>query len=121
MGVLPVGSAVVPAASAGLSCNTVCEMHQASESGGGGGGGGGSSFTCAPGLLPLINTCQHLREHFRCSQCLDSVGSDQPGQVSLAAPSDKLPGACLINNDPSLFSCSASWEFTSRLCVCAGQ
>ena len=113
--VLPEGAAVVPAASPGLSCDTVCEMHSGSAEGGGGGGGG---YLCAAHMLPLVNTCDSLRQHFSCSNCQDSVGGDQPAQVSVAAPVEKLPGACLVNKDASAFSCSAKWEYTFRLCTC---
>ena len=115
IGLLPEGVVLVPAASPGLSCTAVCAGHEAEGSSGSGSGGG---FSCSATLLPIINTCESLRGHFRCSFCQDSVGGDQPAYVSITAPQDKLPGACLVNKDASLFGCEDSWQYTHRLCPC---
>ena len=104
MGMLSAGSKVVPAESPGADCNSVCAAQGA--------------FSCAPGLLPLVNDCSSLRAAFPCATCEDSVGSDQPAFIAASAPAEKKPAACLVNKQAALFSCEGKWEFAQRLCPC---
>jgi hypothetical protein len=76
------------------------------------------SWTCASAYLPVINDCATLRANFECTSCTDSIGADQPAMISLAAPADKKPGACLINADATLFDCGGKWTYAQRLCPC---
>ena len=117
IGLMPSGSVVVAAEQPGQNCDAVCRAY----SGGSGSGSGSGSFACAARLLPLVNTCESLREQYKCSFCQDSAGGDLPAYVALAAPASKLPGACLVNKDAKLFSCEASWEHTQRLCTCVSS
>jgi hypothetical protein len=104
MGVLSSGSKVVPGA-AGLACSAVCAALD-------------GAFSCAAGLLPLVNDCSSLRAVFSCATCEDSVGSDQPAFIAASAPAEKRPATCLVNKQAALFSCEGKWEFAQRLCPC---
>jgi hypothetical protein len=114
IGALPDNVHVVPSKLAGLSCTAVCaaykdESGDASEAG---------SWSCSSGYLPVVNDCSSLRAAFDCASCGDSIGSDQPAMVHRSAPPEKGPGSCLVNGDPTLFSCDGSWAFALRLCPC---
>ena len=109
------------------------------EGGGGGGGGGGGTIVgmrgescaracsrvrpssrCDVAGLSALNSCEVLRGHFAgCANgCEDSIGTDQPALVALDAPSESLPGACLVNSGE--LSCEGAHPLTTRICACEG-
>ena len=89
-------------------------------------------FICHEAFLPLVNTCDKLKQHFTCAgdNCETSAGNDQPAVAvtttpravtgaTTAASSDLKPsGQCLVNGDAKLFDCEGHHEATRRLCVC---
>jgi hypothetical protein len=125
---LPEGFLVVAAKAPGESCSAVCagaEYQKASGNEDSGNnkaapppGRKGTKGTCAAQYLAAVNDCGTMRDNFDCAACVDSIGKDQPAFIDRSAPSDKSPGACLINSDPKLFSCDGKWEYAHRLCVC---
>lgn len=91
----------------GQSCDDVCLQHDRQ---------------CAEELLPLINSCEKLEEHFNCVSCEPSVGMDQPAYVDIVDEANA--NKCLVNSasegqDIAAFSCSASYPTTKRLCACS--
>lgn len=88
---------------AGTSCHTVCADK---------------GLRCSPELLPLVNTCEALREAFGCRQCVSSVGREQPAFVVPDAEEQFGPGKCLVSLKPDQSSCEASHKATRRLCAC---
>jgi alpha-1,3-mannosyl-glycoprotein beta-1,2-N-acetylglucosaminyltransferase len=103
--ILSADVSVVAADDAGLTCTQVCEQQT-------------PALQCDAPSLPLLNDCTTMRSYFDCGSCQDNQGSDQPAMVDWSAPFDKLPGACLINKNPSLFSCDGRYEHAQRLCPC---
>uniref|UniRef100_A0A7S3PPY5 alpha-1,3-mannosyl-glycoprotein 2-beta-N-acetylglucosaminyltransferase n=1 Tax=Aplanochytrium stocchinoi TaxID=215587 RepID=A0A7S3PPY5_9STRA len=81
----------------GESCSTVCVSKH---------------LSCNAKYLPLINNCDTLKEYFNCKKCTESVGGDQPNFVSEEGDS------CLVNSDPSYFSCEGHFYSARRLCPC---
>lgn len=92
-------------------------------------------FICHEAFLPLVNTCDKLKQHFSCAgdNCETSAGNDQPAlavpaipragtataTAAAAAPVTSKPaGKCLVNGDAKLFDCEGHHESTRRLCVC---
>lgn len=96
-------------------------------------------FICHEAFLPLVNTCDKLKQHFSCAgdSCETSAGNDQPalavpappraGALTPAATANaaavaaavlKPAGKCLVNGDAKLFDCEGHHEATRRLCVC---
>lgn len=107
---LPEGAVVVAALERNRDCDAVCADE-------------GNGRRCVSSLLPLINSCEWLAPFFGCTSgqtgCSESAGGDQPAFVVAEAPSDKLPGTCLINTNSQQFDCAGKWAFTRRLCPCA--
>ncbi len=104
-GFLPASVALVASTTPGASCRDVCA---AARPGG----------ACEAAHLRTINDCPTLKSKFPCHSCQDSIGADQPAMIADSAPGHKLPGRCLVNGDPTLFSCDATYEFALRLCPC---
>jgi glycosyltransferase involved in cell wall biosynthesis len=103
---LPEHIVAVAASSPGRNCDQVCSEE-------------GKGRRCHAQALVSVNSCKWLSAFFGCSSsCVDSMGGDQPAFVDSQAPGDKHPGRCLLNTDPSLFSCSGRWQFSHRLCTC---
>lgn len=76
-------------------------------------------MACQASMFSSVNSCSMLQQHFACNNgCEDSMGPDQPAMVTLSAPSGMSPGKCLVNTDPSYFSCSGRHKVTFRLCPC---
>jgi len=87
----------------GASCDDACS---------------GQKLRCSADALPSVNSCPLLTKHFKCKNgCSYNFGGDQPAYVSSAT--DAHAGKCLINSDPTLFSCGGKHGSTSRLCPCA--
>jgi hypothetical protein len=90
---------------AGLSCHEICqEYHQ----------------ECQEEELSYINNCETLETFFTCSQCIGSIGPDQPAYVKDDASPRSLPRSCLYNYDiqSSPLTCEGYHPDTMRLCVC---
>jgi hypothetical protein len=133
VGALPESVHVVASTAMGASCNSVCAAYNGKarddeeeeegegEEGGAAGGPAAGTFTCAASYLPVLNDCSTLRANFDCASCTDSIGADQPALVDRSAPADKGPGTCLVNSDPSVFSCEGVWSYALRLCPCQGD
>lgn len=95
---------VVPAATAGLSCDAVC---------------GAEALRCSKPLLSAVNTCAELQKAFPCAQgCTESLGGEQPAFVSPSAPAEYMPGTCLSTTNPAESTCESSHPVTLRLCPC---
>jgi hypothetical protein len=121
VGVLPETVHIVPSREIGTSCTQVCDAYSGDKNNKNPQKGSDdllNRWTCASAYLPVINDCSSLRAVFDCASCGDSLGADQPAMVDRTAPFDKGPGSCLVNGDPTLFSCDGSWSFALRLCPC---
>lgn len=94
----------VAAAQAGLSCNQVC---------------GAIGKSCKAEWLPLINSCDALREAFSCSSCIESYGQEQPSYVVGSAEEKYRPRSCFYNARPEVSTCDAQHKATKRLCACS--
>jgi hypothetical protein len=96
---------IVAAQEAGMSCDDVCRDV---------------SKRCKDELLDYANNCESLQAYFPCTQCVGSIGSDQPAYVKDDAPVRSLPRSCLYNYDTKSvpLTCQGSHPDTKRLCVC---
>jgi len=73
---------------------------------------------CNAQHLPLLNTCEALREQFPCAGCSESLGHEQPAYVIPTAEDQFGPRRCLVNSRPEQTTCDAQHRFTKRLCAC---
>ncbi|CAM9760283.1 unnamed protein product [Pylaiella littoralis] len=103
-----VGMQVTPGDSALLSCDDICSTKASFYFG----------MRCKESTFELLNACELLKEHFPCTKCAESYGSEQPCYVELNAPALNYPGQCLVSSNPRDSTCSASHHLTRRLCPC---
>ena len=85
----------------GEACTAACAKH---------------GTTCSVPGLQSVNSCLRLREHFKCIECEDSVGADQPAFVADDAPPESKPRKCLVNSETP--GCLGAHPLTMRLCAC---
>eukprot|EP00752_Nemacystus_decipiens_P007976 g7126.t2 len=94
---------VVAGESASMSCDQICSAQ---------------GMRCKESTFALLNSCRILTEHFPCTVCSESYGTEQPCYVEPDAPALNFPGQCLISSNPTTSRCSASHYLTRRLCPC---
>ncbi len=75
---------------------------------------------CFEEELEFLNNCIVLKEHFPCTECKGSHGTEQPAYVRADAPLAMSPGTCLYNVDSKTLpiKCNAHHFSTYRLCSC---
>eukprot|EP00598_Pedospumella_elongata_P011649 CAMPEP_0185007258 /NCGR_PEP_ID=MMETSP1098-20130426/86634_1 /TAXON_ID=89044 /ORGANISM="Spumella elongata, Strain CCAP 955/1" /LENGTH=282 /DNA_ID=CAMNT_0027535571 /DNA_START=117 /DNA_END=965 /DNA_ORIENTATION=+ len=100
---LPGNVNMVKATELGQNCNEVCQAV---------------NKQCSLPQLLLINSCSALQEHFSCTLCRNSMGTEQPAFVNPRAEAQFGPGECLVNTGEASSTCEASHPSTYRLCAC---
>jgi hypothetical protein len=69
---------------------------------------------CDKDQLRFVNSCKHLRAHFKCKWCAHQVGKELP----CYSAADKLTqGQCLVTFISPLV-CDSKHPSTARLCTC---
>ena len=95
----------------GESCETVCSS---------------ANMKCDPAHFNAVNNCNTLQSLFKCQECAENMGMDQPAQVKSSA--NRWPNKCLYTGDMTtevgfhgVERCKASHPDTKRLCPCTSK
>merc|ERR1712032_28597 len=96
---IPRSDILVVAGPQGQTCDNVCAERK---------------MQCDRDQLQFVNSCEHLRAHFKCKFCSHQVGAELP----CYSAADRLTrGQCLVTFVSDL-ACETKHPNTARLCTC---